>query len=304
MKKRSGITVIEILISMVIVAVFAGSTFILQTLTTRNLDGSDRLTQAYFYLHEGVEILRNMGQDNFPNLNVDTYALSRTGNEYSLLTGSGQPENLPGGFTRSIVVEPVNRNAALTYTPDGDYPDYSARITTISVNWEEAGTPKAVSVTKLITEWQAVGWVQTRQEDFAKGSDNNTKVVRTDHDPFEIPGNGGVQLGSGKTTGHFTSNEHDTGSSSTVYEYFQPIAYEPAGTQARYQIRTASTKNGLNSATFVGPDGTSSTYYLAGYTPIVTSPSATGRRYVQWRAYLTSNSGQISPSVEYVMISY
>lgn len=80
---------------------------------------------------------------------------------------------------------------------------------------------------------------------------------------------------------------------------------KPAGTSVRLQFATSDTSNGP--WTFVGPDGTSNTYYDAG--PNISIPlvytAHNNRRYFRYRVILVSDQAQqASPRVEDVIVHW
>lgn len=103
--------------------------------------------------------------------------------------------------------------------------------------------------------------------------------------------------------GDYTSEVLDTGSTDTRYNYLEWEASVPTGSSLEFQIRTASTSGGISSATWVGPDGTNSTYFDASRTAITIDPSASGVQYFQFKAYLTSDQ-ESTPNIESVIVNY
>lgn len=109
--------------------------------------------------------------------------------------------------------------------------------------------------------------------------------------------------GSLATSGEYESTVLDAGSEDIRYNYFDADATVAPGGSVTFQLRTASSSGGISSATWVGPDGTSSTYYDPEVTPIVLDPLASGKRYLQVKVYLTSD-GVNSSEVESITINY
>lgn len=105
------------------------------------------------------------------------------------------------------------------------------------------------------------------------------------------------------TSGTYTSVAYDTGSDDTRYNFIEWESVDVPGSTVKVQIRTASTEAGLESATWVGSDGTGATYYEASRVPIVVDPGASGTRYVQFIIYIDSD-GENTPLIESVRINY
>jgi len=106
-----------------------------------------------------------------------------------------------------------------------------------------------------------------------------------------------------KTQGSIESFKFDTGSANTKYNTISWTSHILSGTTLKFQIRTADTKDNLESATWVGPDGTSSTYYTSSWQTITLDPAATGSRWIQYKAYLEGD-GNLTPILEDVTINY
>ncbi len=104
------------------------------------------------------------------------------------------------------------------------------------------------------------------------------------------------------TNGSYVSQVFDTGSSETDYKFIEWEHTEVPGGNVKFQLRTSDSQSGIESETWIGPDGTSSSYYLTSRTPIVLSQYA-GTRYCQFKAYIESD-GTSSPIIQSVRINY
>lgn len=112
-----------------------------------------------------------------------------------------------------------------------------------------------------------------------------------------------VTGGSLQTYGDYLSDIWDTGSEDIRYNYFSAEVDLAPGGSASFQIRTASTSGGINSAIWVGPDGTNTSTYSGSPTTITLDPSASGKRYAQIKAMLTSDTIN-STEVESMTLNY
>lgn len=100
--------------------------------------------------------------------------------------------------------------------------------------------------------------------------------------------------------GNFTSQAFDAGSDVS----WDSIEWTSSATGSiNFRIRTADTQAHLSTASWVGADGTPATLYSTWGGAIRTDSNATGRRWFQWKAYLTGN-GSTTPSLEDVTIRY
>ncbi|MFA6520808.1 MAG: hypothetical protein WCT53_00255 [Candidatus Gracilibacteria bacterium] len=110
----------------------------------------------------------------------------------------------------------------------------------------------------------------------------------------------GDENGAYFTNGSFISSALDTGSADTIYN---SISWTKAGTGiVKFQLRTADTQENLSSAVWVGPDGTSATFYETSETGIVTKPGAS-KRWMQYKADL-SGDGLTTPIINDVSVTY
>jgi len=104
-------------------------------------------------------------------------------------------------------------------------------------------------------------------------------------------------------SGTYISATLDTGSEATRYNFIDWDYTDTVGGSVKMQIRTASTISGLATATWVGSDGTNSTYYETPRTSITIDPSATGKRYIQFMVTITSDTIE-TPMIESIYVDY
>jgi type II secretory pathway pseudopilin PulG len=100
--------------------------------------------------------------------------------------------------------------------------------------------------------------------------------------------------------GNFTSQAFDAGGNVS----WDSLEWTTSGVgSVTFRIRTADTQAHLATARWVGPDGASETVFNTWGQTIIEDPSATGRRWFQWKASLTGN-GSSTPSLEDVTVRY
>lgn len=128
-------------------------------------------------------------------------------------------------------------------------------------------------------------WVMTYGDEFAKGTTDGF---------IEIVGDGVASTfsGAGYGPGNFTSPIYDTGTASN----FTTISYFFGAGALSMKIRSGSSVAGINAASFVGPDNTSTTGYDAFDT---INETHDGDRYIQFQAGFSSNfESQVLGEVE------
>jgi hypothetical protein len=106
-----------------------------------------------------------------------------------------------------------------------------------------------------------------------------------------------ISPGGYSTLGEIISSSLDTGGASGFLS-ISWVGNKPAGTNIQFQI---ATNDNNTSWVFLGPDGTSATYYAASGDYIFTG--ASNHRYVRYRLLLTGN-GLISPRLDEVRVYY
>jgi N-acetylneuraminic acid mutarotase len=110
-----------------------------------------------------------------------------------------------------------------------------------------------------------------------------------------------LDLGGSAASGSYTSRPLDTGGR-PVFGALEWESSLPAGTSARFQLRTCATQSGLENRPFAGPDGTAASYYTVSGHRI--SQENDGGRYVQYRALLYSSNRFASPAVKGVTVNF
>lgn len=116
------------------------------------------------------------------------------------------------------------------------------------------------------------------------------------------PGGAGDETGYGYlATGDYTSSVFDSGSATSNYYYQEWLGNVPSDATLKLQFRVGTTSD-LSAETWVGPDGTASSYF--DNQNVTNFPASfSGKRYIQYKAYLTSNTLS-TPRLDQVRINY
>jgi len=113
---------------------------------------------------------------------------------------------------------------------------------------------------------------------------------------------GGALAMSGNATyqisGTLTSSVHDTGYSAD-FGNISWTATTQASTVIKFQIATNSDNSTWN---FIGPGGTSGSYYTSSGTGIWTGHD--GDRYIKYKSFLSTTDGSVTPTLHDVSITY
>lgn len=144
--------------------------------------------------------------------------------------------------------------------------------------------------------------------DAVKDADNNSFsyiVTNNTTSDFQIirggPGLGGGESGYGYARdGYYTTQVFDSKSSNTSYFHISWDVYIPSNSTTTFQVRVGDTAD-LSSVPFIGPDGTSNTYFTNNEGSQIINLN--NKRYFQARAYFTSD-GTATPILRSVTLNY
>lgn len=240
------------------------------------------------------------GSLNLGGTEWDTYNIVATSSLYEL---AGVVPLLPvaiaPGSTQNvqIVMVPKNSPSVLVTVKDSAT---GLPVTGAVVTLEQSGASTTLTTGRGFlsqTDWSGGGG----QSDFT----NQSKYQSDDSgiDATSVPGEVKLRdiLGLFAMAGTLYSSTFDTGSASNFYQFLyqstnQPIA---AGDSVKFQLATG---NSTSSWTYLGPDGTSGTYYNSTTTDI--SAVTNGHRYLRYKMMLSTASSSYTPSVSDVQFTF
>lgn len=104
------------------------------------------------------------------------------------------------------------------------------------------------------------------------------------------------------STGYLTSSTFDTGGSSNFKQIIWNPVSQPIETGVDSIKVQIATNNDNTTWDFVGPDGTSSTYYTASNQNIGSSHN--GHRYLRYRIYLSTLDTSFTPTISDISVTY
>lgn len=153
-----------------------------------------------------------------------------------------------------------------------------------------AGINSIASIKEADTD--AFSYIITRE------TGNEFRVIRGGPGVGGSEGEGAVYA----TAGTFTSTVFDTGMTSNNFYNVLATATTPQNTLLRLQIRSSNDAAQLLTLPFLGPDGTSISYYSPNQNISIHS-SISNKRYIQYKIFLESDSNA-TPSLDKVEINY
>ncbi len=281
----SGATLVEVLVAIALAGIMFPVLAIAIISSNNARPAATQQLLATGQLQELITAVRSVREQGWSSIATDgTYHPVVSGNSWTLASGS----ETSGGFTQSIQITDVNRNSSGTIVTTGGTTDPSTKQVVATVAWT---TPTTSSVTSSVylARWQNEnGWTQTTVADFNGDTLTNTVVTNTS--------GGEVQLAPGQTSGVLESSTFDAGST-VGFNYLTFTASQPVGTSIELQVASNNDNATWN---YVGPDGTSSSYYTSpGPVPI----SAASDRYIRFKATLAGN-GSNTPILDDVTLTY
>jgi hypothetical protein len=171
---RLGQTLVEILLAIAIAALVLPALLTGMVATREGKAQQEQRTYAAGWQREAVEAIRSIRDAGWAGVeNNGTYQLSIVNGQWSFVAGT----ETANGYTRSIVVDDVYRDASGNVVTSGGSLDPSSKKITVTVGWQ---TPRNSSVasTFYITRYKDnLAYIQTTKPEFDLGLNSNTEVL-------------------------------------------------------------------------------------------------------------------------------
>src|SRR3989344_3065824 len=268
-----------------------------------NITGSKLIGTPDVLKFDNNYVSNGSGQVVLQNIEWDSYYPQLTGASYMIYGTSPtqQATILPNtNETFNLILGDKTDNALLVIVKNSANPNpiEGADVTLQSDNPSFGDTK--------ITGGSA--WIQ-QEWSFGSGQENFIDPQRYFEDDGNIDSGGvpsGVRLSQFNNVyaqqGTLTSSTFDTGTDETLYTtlIWQPTSQDPS-TEIKFQI---AANNDSDAATwdFLGPDGTSNSYYTVPGTTI--HSSANGKRYLRYKAFLLTQDTAKTPVLTSININY
>ncbi len=104
------------------------------------------------------------------------------------------------------------------------------------------------------------------------------------------------------SSGYLESSTFDTGSDHVAYNWIKWTGTSPVNTAIKFQLATSNNVAGPWS--YIGPDGSSSSYYTNGAGELINYNSHLNKRYARYKLFLENNNSLQPPILEEMIISY
>ncbi|MEI6296613.1 MAG: prepilin-type N-terminal cleavage/methylation domain-containing protein [bacterium] len=244
------------------------------------------------------------GNKNLSDIEWDTYniAVPVTSTSTYYMTGSlptSPTLTLPNSTQNFyIVTKPKLPNAILISVKDQGT---KLPITGATVTWLKGTTASSTLVTGRTSQTQT-DWSGGEGQDYVI---NQTKFYSSSNINFNNP-IGDIHLSGAlnnyESSGFLESSTFDIGSAGNFYSLIWNPKDQPSKTgsnSVKFQIATNNDKNTWN---YLGPDGTSNSYYVVSGTNI--NALHNGNRYLRYKALLNTASTSTTPTISDVSFGF
>ncbi|HXK37854.1 MAG TPA: prepilin-type N-terminal cleavage/methylation domain-containing protein [Candidatus Paceibacterota bacterium] len=269
------------------------------TLTSNKLIGTEPV-----YKYQKTNSTDGSGALTLPSMEWDSYTVEASKTGYDLAGVSPlSPFNLLPGASQNLQLVLVpqtgdpNDNTLLVTVIDG--------VTGLPLSGADVLIEKGGETTQNLTTGRGF----LNQSDWSGGSGQEMFVDRTayasDDGNVDVSGTAGsVKLkksgGNYAASGSLESSIFSVDTATNFYQLRFSQTVQPAGTEAKFQLATANATSGP--WVFIGPNGTTTSYYTATTTDI--SAVSSGKQFFKYKLYLTTTDSAKTPVVDDVSFTF
>lgn len=269
------------------------------TLTGAKLIGTEPV-----YKYQATSTTDTSGAITLSNMEWDDYTVEASKAGYDLSGISPlSPFTLAPGSTQNLQLVLVpqtgnpNDNTLLVTVTDG--------VTGLPLSGADIVVEKGGEVTQYLTTGRGF----LNQSDWSGGAGQDMFVDKTmyysDDGNVDVSGTAGsVKLrksgGTYLSSGSIESSIFGVDTASNFYQLRFSQTVQPVGTEAKFQLATANATSGP--WIFIGPNGTTTSYYTATTTDI--SAVASGNPYFKYKLFLSTTDGNKTPVVDDVSFTF
>ncbi len=242
------------------------------------------------------------GELTLSDIEWDSYALTATSSAYELAGVMPlQPFTIAPGATQNVqlVMMPKSSPSVLVTVKDSST---GLPVTGATVVLEKSGASTTLTTGR--------GFMS--QSDWSGGSGQGMYSIANQYasddgsiDAITTTGQVSLlnSLGLYQASGILYSSTFDTGSASNFYQFLSQPTNQPLATgDSAVQFQLATANSTTTGWTYLGPDGTASTYYNSTTTDI--SSVNNGNRYLRYKLLLSTASTTYTPTVSDVQFTF
>ncbi len=146
-----GFTIVEVLLSVALFALIGSAFTVLFVQGWRFSQRTEQYDQASALAVEGVSALREIQNSSWQDLSAGTYGAERLSGVWTLVPAP----TVIDGYTRTIELENVLRNASSEISPTGELDDETF-FAVVSVSWiNRSNQTQSVSFETYLSRWHA-----------------------------------------------------------------------------------------------------------------------------------------------------
>ncbi len=267
-----------------------------------SMEGTKLVGNPDIYKFSTTSSTNGSGLREYTGLDWDTYTLAVTDGSYDLVGSSPiLPVELNPGSTQQIelIVEASEPQRLLVTVKDGAT---GLPLTDVTVTLDNGGAYNESRVTGQgfvrQTDWSG----GPGQTDFVDETMYATTDGRVDTDAPVGEMKLDQFLGIYESSGYLESSTFDTGGPANFYNLLWTPLSQPVGVgddSVRFQLATNNDNATWN---YLGPDGTSATYYTTSDSNIHTIHD--NDQYLRYMAYLSTASTTLTPNVSDVFFTF
>lgn len=268
-----------------------------------NLRGTKKIgTSPDVYKYDNDWATNGSGLKALSSMEWDTYQITPEDGSYDLVGSNPLLQfSLPPNTTQALqlVVATKNQPAVMVTVKDAAtglaLTDADVNLTKNTGGYNVTKTTGVGSIVQ--TDWSG-GKNQATYSDTTKYWDDDGNVNRS-----TTPGEMKLKnsLAVYRSSGNLTSSTFDTGSVSNFYELTWLPTSQPAATGANSVKFQVAANNDNATWNYIGPDGTSSTYYT---TSDFDLSDINGNRYLRIKAYLSTADTAYTPTISDIGFTY
>lgn len=141
---------IEILVAIAILVIVSASLLGLISFSLGAASLTKQTTKANALAQEAMEATRTIRDRNWSEITNGQYGITNVGGYWDF----DGVENTINGFTRTVLIEDVRRDANDNIVESGGISDPNTKKATVTVSWQERGRTHQIELVTYFTDWQ------------------------------------------------------------------------------------------------------------------------------------------------------
>lgn len=188
---KSGILIVEAILSIALFAIFAAGAVYLLTASILTSRTAQRHATAAAYATEAIEAVQSIDRLAWNELTDSpdsTYGLQEVGDDWTLVADPDHPHG-DTDFTRTITISDAYRDSSdqLTDTATGNTFDPHTRKITVQIDWiTDTGSSQQMTSATYLSDWDAEALSDDAVADWTAGTLDHLRVSNIDDGELQI----------------------------------------------------------------------------------------------------------------------